>query len=411
MKTTHRAARPARLFHGWVIVWAVHVVLFTIFSAAYAFSSFFTALEAEFAASRAGVSFAFGLAVFLYFLVGAFAGVVADRTHVRNVVSAGIVTLAGGLYLSSHAHSLMAFYVCFGLAIGIGVGCAYVPSIAAVQPWFVRRRATAAGIASSGIGLATLVTPLLAVKCIEALGWRATLQWLALAVLVLGLAAALQLEKSPQARGLHADGDAQSPHGNLATGGMGWVEAVRSRTFVLFFLTMLGTGIIQFMPFVHLARHALDRGFAAETGALLLGLIGLGSFVGRLVMTRLADRHGRREAYAAMFGLMALSFAWWLISLALPASFPALSLFAILFGLGYGGFVGIAPPLAMGYFGGRSLSGLIGLLYLGAGTGTLFAPTFAGWAYDTTGSYALPLVTGVACNLVALALALRMPRA
>jgi MFS family permease len=400
-----------RLFHGWVVVWAVHVVLFTIFSAAYSFSSFFTALEAEFSASRAGVSFAFSLAVFLYFLVGAFAGVVADRTHVRLVAGAGIVALALGLLLASRAQSLGGFYVAFGLAIGLGVGCAYVPSIAAVQPWFVRRRATAAGIASAGIGLATFITPLVAVKGIDALGWRATLVWLAGVVLAVGLAAASQLEKSPQARGLFPDDDPAAAHGNLAAGGMGWVEAVRSRVFALFFLSILSTGCAQFMPFVHLARHALDRGLSAESGALLLGLIGLGSFVGRLAMARAADALGRRGAYAAMFGLMAASFAWWLVSLMLPASFLALAIYAIVFGLGYGGFVGIAPPLAMAYFGGRNLSGLIGLLYLGAGIGTLFAPTFAGWVYDVTQSYAIPLFVGVACNLVAAGLALAMPRA
>jgi MFS family permease len=63
----------------------------------------------------------------------------------------------------------------------------------------------------------------------------------------------------------------------------------------------------------------------------------------------------------------------------------------------------------MGYFGARNLSGLIGILYFGAGIGTLFAPTFAGYMYDTTGSYAVPLLSGVAFNVLAVLFALKLP--
>jgi MFS family permease len=401
-------SRP-RLFHGWIVVWSVHLLLFTIFGATYSFSSFFPSLQAEFSANRADVSFAFALAVFLYFSIGAFAGVVADRTHVRRVAGFGIACLGAGLFWASHATSLAEFYAAFGLAIGFGVGCSYVPAIAAVQPWFIKRRALAAGIASSGIGLGTLVVPLVAVRAISAWGWRGTLELLAVATFVLGMAGVVLLEKSPQRMGLNPDDAAAPPPGGHAAG-MGWGEAVRSRTFALFFATLLVTGLVQFMPFVHLARHAQDRGLSPEAGALLLGIIGLGSFGGRFFLTGLADRYGRRDSYVAMFVLMGLSFAWWWVSLALPASFAALALFALMFGLGYGGYVGLAPALAMGYFGALNLSGIIGLLYVAAGLGTLIAPTFAGWAFDRTASYAIPIASGVLLNALAVWIARRLPQ-
>ena len=59
-----RATGPG-IFYGWIVVWAAHVVLFTIFGITYAFSSFFVSLTVEFSAKRADVSFAFALAVFL----------------------------------------------------------------------------------------------------------------------------------------------------------------------------------------------------------------------------------------------------------------------------------------------------------------------------------------------------------
>lgn len=399
----------AGVFYGWVVVACVHVVLFTIFGVTYSFSSFFGALQTEFGANRAATSFAFSLAIFLYFVIGVGAGVVSDRTHVRWVAGFGMAALALGMWLAARAPTLPLFYLCYGLGVGIGVGCAYVPAIAAVQPWFIKRRGLAAGIASAGIGLGTLAGPLAAAALIERSGWRDTLTLFAAATLLLGTCALL-LEKSPAAKGQFADND-PSAQANLALSGLPLRAALATREFRLLFLSVLAMSAAQFMPFVHLARHAIDRGFDLATAASLLGVIGAGSFFGRFFLTGMADRLGHRNLLAVSYAGMAAAFAWWLVTLALAPGYAALALFAFVFGSSYGAMVGVCPPLCMAYFGGRALSGIIAAVYLAAGIGGLIAPVFAGWMHDTTQSYAVPLVVGVLANLLAMAIALRLPRA
>ena len=398
-----------RLFYGWVVVASVHLVLFTVFSVAYSFSSFFTSLQDEFQATRAATSFAFALTIFIMFATGIGAGVVADRTHVRWVAGFGVVCLAAGAWAAAQAASLTTFYLAFGIGVGVGVGCAYVPAIAAVQPWFIKRRSLAAGIASAGIGLGTLAGPLAAAELITRFGWRTTLTMMAAATLLLGLATLL-LEKSPQAKGLFPDND-PGARADLALTGMSFRATMRSREFRLLFLAGLAMSAAQFMPFVHLAQHAIDRGFSPATGALLLGIIGVGSFAGRFVLTGVADKVGNRNLLAASYAGMGVAFAWWLVALALPPSVLALGVFAFVFGASYGAMVGVCPPLCMAYFGGKSVSGIIGALYFAAGIGCLFAPTFAGWMYDIAQSYVVPLIVAVAANFLAAWIAMRLPRA
>ena len=121
----------------------------------------------------------------------------ADRFGPRLVCAAGMVVIAAGLLASSFAQSMTAIYVAWGGGLGIGIGLVYAPSIASVPPWFVRRRAFAAGIASAGIGVGTLAVPLLATAAIDALGWRHALQAIAAAVLVVGVGATLLLRRAP----------------------------------------------------------------------------------------------------------------------------------------------------------------------------------------------------------------------
>jgi MFS family permease len=166
----HRAAmlHPARIFYGWFVVAAAFGITFIGFGSAYTFSAFVESLQRDFGASRGSVSLVFSLAGFLYFGLGVVSGPLADRFGPRRLAVAGMIMTGLGLAAASVARSLLEVYAAYGL----GVGCAYVPAIGAVQRWFVRRRGFASGLAVSGIGVGTLVMPPLATLLIEDLGWR-----------------------------------------------------------------------------------------------------------------------------------------------------------------------------------------------------------------------------------------------
>src|SRR4249920_3535273 len=117
--------QQSRIFAGWWVVAGAFLCMMTGFAVAYSFAAFFGALESEFGARRGETSLVF--------------------------------SIAAGLAAAAQASSLWQVYLGYGVGVGVGVGLSYVPSIAAVQRWFVRRRGTASGLAISGIGVGTLI--------------------------------------------------------------------------------------------------------------------------------------------------------------------------------------------------------------------------------------------------------------
>jgi len=404
------SAPPApapRYFHGWVIVAAAFGVLFVGFGTAYSFSVFFYSLRDEFDATRGDVSLIFAITGFLYFVLGAGSGPLADRIGPQRVILAGILLIAVGLVLGAAAQELWQVYATYSLCVGVGVGLAYVPAVGAVQRWFVRRRGMASGMAVAGIGAGTLALPLLAAGSIDLWGWRVTYLILAAIVLVIGVPAALGVEHSPDRRGLRPDGDAPLPAGApAAPAGHSIRQAIASKPFLLLYLASLSTSLGIFIPFAHLAPYARDEGFSDGFAALLVGLIGVGSTAGRLVLGSSADRIGRRTSLAATFFAMGLSLFAWLGA----TEAWSLCLFALFFGAAYGGFVALVPALTADYFGGKNMGGILGILYTAAGVGALFGPVLAGAVYDARESYTLPILIGVAMNGVAAACILFLPK-
>jgi MFS family permease len=86
---------------------------------------------------------------------------------------------------------------------------------------------------------------------------------------------------------------------------------------------------------------------------------------------------------------------------AIAADVWALAAFAFIYGVFYGGWVAVLPAVVMDYFGGRNVSGIIGVLYTSVAFGTLVGPSAAGFAYDASHSYALPILISAAANIVA----------
>jgi MFS family permease len=391
---------------GWSVVAGAFGVMFAAFGCTYCFSAFFTPLQDAFGASRAALSWIFSIAVFTYFLLGAVSGPLADRVGPRRMTLAGLAIIGLGLILASQAEALWQITLGYGLGVGIGVGFAYVPAIGAVQPWFVRQRGLASGLAVSGIGVGTLVMPKVAEWLIHWAGWRGAFITLGLFAIVAGGLAALFVDGPPQRRGLLPDGGVAGGRvGTPTPDGMSLRETVRARPFRLLYAACFFVSIGLFIPFVHLVPYAQDQGIPYATAVTLFTLVGVGSTLGRFCLGGIADRLGRKRSLGLMyFGVAAMMGFWYIAD-----EVWEIAAFALVYGTFYGGFVALAPALLVDYFGPRNASGIIGIAYTGVAVGTLIGPTFAGYAFDHTHSYAPAIAASALFSLVAAVLVWMAP--
>jgi MFS family permease len=358
-----------------VVVWATFVCLAVIFGVSYSFAAFFENFAKEFAAQRADVSWIFGLCGLVYFVLGAGGGMLADRWGPRMVCMTGMVFIAMGLFLTSLAQSLATVYLSYGLLVGLGIAFVYTPSIACVQPWFNKRRGLASGIASAGVGAGTLILPVVVSYLLIEVNWREALQMMSAGVLLIGLTAGFLLKRAPNLSG--------NTSGQLP--GLTLSATLKTPSFKWLYMGTLLGAPVMFVPFAHISAAARDAGVPDAQAVGLVGLIGIGSLVGRFAIGWLADRMGRIKTLMLMQGLMGLSYLVWA-----GAQDPWMfAVFALWFGLSYGSIVSLLPAICMDLFGGRAVSAIIGTLYTGAALGNLLGPVLAGQVFDMTQSYAL----------------------
>jgi MFS family permease len=399
--STNSSVSNPRIFYGWFVVAGTFAVTFVGFGCAYSFSAFLLPLQHDFAASRGSISLVFSIAGFLYFGLGVISGPLADRYGSRLLAVIGMILTGAGLMVASVAQTLLQVYLAYGLGVGLGIGCSYVPAVAAVQRWFWRRRGFASGLAVSGIGVGTLVVPPLTKLMIDAFDWRETYLILGIVTIVIGAGMALLIEDDPSGRGLGVDGDPPAAQAPAPAGGGGAIRnAIASRRFFGLYAACFICSFGLFVPFVHLVPYALDHGISSSVAVLLVGAIGVGSTAGRFLFGGMADRLGRPLSFLIMFVGMGFSFVIWLFS---TSAWP-LAVFALVYGIFYGGFVALAPAVVIDYFGARQASSLIGIVYTSVAFGTLIGPSAAGFVFDVSHSYTLPILLSIGVYVLATAI-------
>ena len=291
--------------------------------------------------------------------------------------------MGAGLYLTSLADSIWVGYVTYGLGVGMGVACGYVPMVAVVGAWFERRRAAALGVAVTGVGLGTLVAAPLAAALIDQYGWRQTYVLFGLCSLA-GLILCGCLTPCPPV-----------PAGQQS--GLRLSKLVKLPMFGYMYFACFFISLALFVPFVFLVSYARARGIDEVAAASLIGIIGGASIGGRLGFGALGDSFSRIHLYQSTFMIVALSFLVWLFS---SHSFMLLMAYAVLLGAGYGGFIALSPAVAAEIFGLLGLGTILGAIYTAAGFGGLLGPTLAGWLIDQTGNHYVAIITAMIFAIV-----------
>lgn len=265
--------------------------------------------------------------------------------------------------------------------------------LAVVGGWFDHRRSFALGVAVTGIGLGTLVVSPLAAALIEATSWRTAFVIFAVAGASLLVGVGLVMTPGPASE----PAPERQPFGEL------WGRA----DFRVLYLAMLVTSFGLFVPFVFITPYAEDQSHTSFSAALLVGLIGGSSVVGRLAIGSIADRVGAGRLFRICFLIMAFSQLIWLFS---NGIYGPLAVFAIIFGAGYGGFIALAPAVAAARFGLKGLGGILGTWYSAAAFGSFGGPLLAGIIIDSV-SYEAAILFGGAASLLGWALLLPLEKA
>jgi MFS family permease len=357
--------------------------------------------------NRADADLVMGLSLGLSFLVSAISGALADRFGPRLLAVFGVILVASGLAMAALAQSATTLFLGYGLLLGLGVGLANVPGIAAVQRWFLAKRGLAAGLAGTGMAGGMALVPILKDLLSPIGDWRAIFLCCAALAALIGFAAALLLDAQPEKHGMGPDGKRLDPACTApAAEGLSLGQALRIRSFHYAVVGTLLVSIPASAPLMLLAGSAEAQGLSHHQAVGLLALIGVGSLAGRLLLAAVADRLGRRMSFlVTCFALGLAMFAW-----AVAHDAWSLGAFALIYGVLQGGFQALLPAFAADSFGSRAIGGLIGALYTSRGVALLAGLPLMVAGIAFFGNHEVPIILcGLAGLLGALLLSLARP--
>ena len=400
------ASRP--LHYAWVIVAVASVM--RLFSSSFRSSSsiLIPRLVDSFGWSYGAVGLGFSIQWIISGLAGPPAGWLGDRYGVRWTMRVGAVLFVVGMVLTGLMRELWQFYLFFGVILSLAMGIFQVPLTAAVTLWFRKHLGTGMGLLQGSQGIGPLIAVPIMLLIIHLFGGgvdglRAAF-WIP--GLVGGVAILMMVRffyNEPAEIGMRPLGAPDDePIREVQTGD---IAKVRTQVFLkqaqrtgafwnligIHFWGCAGHAIVL----VYLVAMAEDEGVSAGVAAGTFVAMSVASTITRFAVPVVADRMGSKGAMAGCFFLQTAP-----ILLLFFAHDPwQFYLFAVLFGIGFGGEMSAFPIINRQYYGSAPIGTTYGYQMMGAGVGMAAGALIGGQLRDWTGNFDATMALSLALSL------------
>lgn len=385
--------RTKRVYYGWwvSITGAFNMVVSSgpTFQAS---SVLFSAIQDEYGWSRAAVT---GVASFGRFggaMLGPMEGFLTDKFGSAKMVLFGFTMGGLGLIFFARVDSILTYYVAFFvLSLGFSIG-GFTPSMAAVNAWMPHRRATAMSFVVAGSSAGGFLVPAI-VWGIQNHGWRDTVTVIGIVTLISGPIVARVLAKrlpdpavlNRMARKANRKrrfaGSAKSLGYDFTPG-----QALRTRAFwgiaITHMLTNFSVGALSAHLFFQLeAENGVNLTAQAAGSIVVMGTVV--AFSAQLAGGFIGDRVEKRFAVSALVLVQAAG----LSVLAIAGNYWMAVLFAVLWGIGFGGRTPILHAMRGDYFGRKHFGTILGMSAFPMAIGMTASPWVVGRVFDRQGTY------------------------
>lgn len=389
-------SQPHKIFYGYIVIAAAVFIMTIAWGTNRTFGVFLKPILTDFGWSRARISGAFTLAMFMMGFASLLAGRMTDRIGPRVVVTGCGVSLGIGYLLCSTIQTAWQFYIFYGLMTGAGMAVT-APLMSLVSRWFVKRRALIASITIAGPAFGNMAMPLMFSVIIQSAGWRNSFVIMAGIVLIGTFAAVRFVRRDPGEMGLVPYGldEADTDRTIYQTEGLSLSEAVRTKQFwLLSFISFCDLFLFNVVT-VHIVIHAMDLGIPATEAASVISVASGVCIFGRVIIGTLGDRYGCKPTFMGCIIMAQVGF----VLLIVAKSLWMLYLFAAIFGFGLWSSGGLLPPLIAELFGLKSHGAIYGSIFISSASGGAIGPVFVGYLFDVTGGY---VPAFVACLIISI---------
>jgi MFS family permease len=393
-KSRNRNLKPlfptGDMFYGWWIV-GIAAFLLTLMSLTVfqGLGTILVALERQFGWSRTALSGAFSLARVEGAILGPVEGFLVDRIGTRKMVLIGYTLMGLGFIWLGQVETLWEFYASFlTITLGSGLG-GWLAIIAMVNNWFTRQRTFAMASAMSGIHFGGLLVPLLALG-IETFEFRGAATIIGVFLLIVVGPAAKVIRNRPEDMNLQPDGDTERLSESVQTEDeepdftVG--QALRTPAFWILTIMQVASSIAIVTLALHLVPKLTDMGMTlsgAGTVVLAYTIVALPS---QFLSGYFADRLPKTLMIAIFLAIQGIA----ITIIAFADSVLLAYLFALLYGIGFGGRNPLTTAIRGEYFGRKAFATIMGISQFPMNIGMIGAPLFAGYMFDTTNSYVIP---------------------
>ncbi|PAB57848.1 MFS transporter [Anaeromicrobium sediminis] len=387
---------------GHMVVLASWLAVFCLFGYRATFSVLLGPMSKDLGWSISQLSLGYSLMMTVYAITAFFSGMIIDKWGTKPAYAIGSVCAALGFYITSNAHTYMAYLIPYVIFAGIGTGMLWVSSTISVRKWYTGKSyGTMWGIAFMGAPVAQVILSLGVKKVLLTMDWRLAMKGLAIVVFVALVIASLVAKKNPEDYGIAPFGMDKSGGKKDSTEYVWSLKEAYSQgaiwgAIIAFLTSMVAEFLIWTQVVMYWTRDVKLSLSTATNLYVMIGVAGIftmplmGKIADKVVINSPVESLGRKKMliFAPLVGVVACILLLMTKS-TIVFGLIACILFAIYWAIEPGGVAGYAGAI----YGRKTLGKIWGAATLVVmGIGPAVGSYMGGYLYDSSGNYKYSII-------------------
>ena len=406
--------RLPRVHYAWIIIGLSVLLYLAGGSITQAFGVVILPLQDEYGWSQGSITLAYGISAIMSAVLSPVVGIATDRYGGRPVLFVGVACFFIGTAISALATDVWHIWLAYGVFLGITQSCLNVALITTATYWFREKLGLGVGLLQCAGGVGPAGTTLLIGILLVHYDWRVAFWSLGIGCGTAMTIIVFFFRSKPSDMGLDPLGGAWS--GSVGQEFSRDIRILRDKVraasiqstsafwklVMVHYLGCLSHAIV----IVYIVPIAVLAGVGAVAAAGVLSTLALVSGLTRFLTPVLADSLGARGTMAVMYvlqGLPVLMLYW-------TNDTWSFYVFAVIFGIGYGGEGSAFPIINRRYYGEGSLGRSFGWQLSGAMLGMATGGWVGGVLFGFFDDYLLTIALSVAASLTGAVVIMSMDR-